>query len=84
MQERDLRLFFNANYSSYNRLLLKTEQPRMEVSPLWTLAMEVFKTIKSSNPGFMHTYFKEGSHFAGSKNELVDNRAKSRTFGERA
>ena len=84
MQEYGLELFSNDNYSSYNSLLLKAERPTMEVNSLWKLAIEVFKTIKSSNPGFMHTYFKEGSRSAGRKNDLVVNRAKIRTFGEKS
>ena len=32
----------------------------------------------------MHTYFKKGSHSAGRKNNLVVNRAKTTTFGEKS
>ena len=65
-------------------LLSKAERPTMEVSHLWILATEVFKTIKSSNPDFMYTYLKKDSHFAWRKNDLVINRAKTATFGEKS
>ena len=69
LQERALRLLYNDSYSSYNSLLLKTEQPAMEVSHLQRLASEVCKTLKSLNSDFMHNYFKKGSHSAGRKND---------------
>ena len=69
---------YNDNYSSYNSLLLKAERPIMEVS---RLPIEVFKTLKSLNPEFMHTYFKKGSHSAMRKIYLVVNRAKTTAFG---
>ena len=34
-----------------------------------------FKTLKSLNPDFMHSYFKKGSHSASRKNDLVVYRA---------
>ena len=61
-------------------LLDVTERPTMEVSHLWKLAIKVFKTLKSLNPDFMHTYFKKGSYFSRRKNDLVVNRAKTTTF----
>ena len=65
--ERALRLLYNDNYSSYNRLLLKAERPTIEVSRLRRLAIKVSKTLKSLNPDFMRTYFKKGSHSARRK-----------------
>ena len=56
----------------------------MEVSGLQRLAIEVFKTLKSLKPGFMHTYFKKGSHSVRRKKDLVVNRAKATTFGEKS
>ena len=56
----------------------------MEVSRLWRLAIEVFKTLKSLNPDFMHIYFKKGSHSARRKNDLAVNRAKTTTFREKS
>ena len=57
----------------------------MEVSRLRRLATEVFKTLKSLNPDLMWTYFKKGSHSARrKKNDLVVNRAKTTTFGEKS
>ena len=50
IQQRVLRLLYNDSYSSYSSLLLKAERPTMEVSRLWRLAIEVFKTLKSLNP----------------------------------
>ena len=55
----------------------------MEVSRLWRLTVEVFKTLKSLNPDFMHTYFKKDSHSARAKDDFVVNRAKT-TFGEKS
>ena len=43
-----------------------------------------FKTLKSLNPDFMHSYFKKGSHSASRKNDLVVYRAKTSTFGEKS
>ena len=83
IQECVLRLLYNNSYSSYNSLLFKVEQPTMEVSRLRRLTIEVFKTLKSLNPDFMHTYFKKGSHSSRRKNDLVINRAKTTTFGEK-
>ena len=54
----------------------------MKLSRWWSLAIEVFKTLKSLNPKFMHTYFKKSSHPARETNDLVLNRAKTTTFGE--
>ena len=56
----------------------------MEVTHLWKLAIEVFKTIKSSNPDFMYAYFKNYSHSARRKNDLVINREKTATFDEKS
>ena len=56
----------------------------MEVSRLRRLAIEVFKTLKSLNADFMHTYLRKGSHSTRRKNDLVVNRAKTTTFGEKS
>ena len=56
----------------------------MDVSRLKTLAIEVFKTLKPLHSDFMRTYFQKGSHSAGRKNDLVVNRAKTTTFGEKS
>ena len=84
IQERPLRLLHNDSYSSCSSLLLKAERPTMEVSRLRRLAIEVFKTLESLNPDFMHTYFKKGSHSARRKIYVVVNRAKTTTFGEKS
>ena len=84
LQERPLRLLYNDSFSNYSNLLLKAERPTMEVSRLWRLAIEVFKTLKALNPDFMHTYFKKGSHSARKNNDLVVNRAKTTTFCEKS
>ena len=84
VQERDLRLLYNDSFSSYNSLLIKEERPTMEVSCLRRLAIEVFKTLKSLNPDFVPTYFKKSSHSASRKDDLVVNRAKTATFGEKS
>ena len=55
----------------------------MEVSCLSRLAIEIFKTLKSLNPDFMCTYFKKVSNSARRKNDLVINRAKTTTLGEK-
>ena len=60
IQERTLRLLYNDSCSSYSSLLLKAERPTMEVSCLWRLAIEAFKTLKPLNPDFTHTFFKQG------------------------
>ena len=57
-------IVYNGSYSNYNSLLLKAEQPTIEVNNLQKLAAEVWNTLKSVNPDVMHTYFKKGSHFA--------------------
>ena len=56
----------------------------MEVRRLRRLAIEVFKTLKSLNPGFINTYFKKGSHSARRKNDLVINREKTTMFVEKS
>ena len=56
----------------------------MEVNCLRRLAIEVFKTLKSLDLDFMHTYFKKDSHSARRKNDLVINRAKNTAFGEKS
>ena len=84
IQVRALRLLYHDSYSSYNSLLLKAERPTMEVSRLRRFAIEVFKTLKPLNPDFMHTHFKKGLHSAREKNDLVVNRAKTTTFGEKS
>ena len=53
----------------------------MEVCRLWRLE-KVFKTLKSLNPDFMHTYFEKGLHSARRKNDLAVNRAKTKTVSE--
>ena len=45
IQERALRLLFNDSNSSCNSLLLKAEQPTMEVDRLRRSTIEVFKTL---------------------------------------
>ena len=82
--KRALRLLYDDSYSSYHSLLLKGERPTMEVSHLRGLAIKVFKTLKSLNPDFTRTYFKNGSHSARRKNDLVINRAKTTTFSEKS
>ena len=57
IQERALRLFHIDSYPNYNSLLLKAERPTTEVGCLLRLAAKVFKTLKSLNPDFIHTYF---------------------------
>ena len=46
VQERTLRLLYDDSFSRYNSSLSKAGWPIMEVSHLWKLATEVFKTIK--------------------------------------
>ena len=53
IQKCALRLLYNDSYSNYNSLLLKAEQPTMEMSCFWRLAIKVFKTLKSINTDFM-------------------------------
>ena len=65
-------------------LLLKAERLAMEVSYLWRLAIDVFKTLKSLNLDFMHTYFKKGSDSARRENDLDVNGAKTLKFGEKS
>ena len=84
VQERALRLLYNDSFCRCNSLLSNAEWPTMEVNHLWKLAIEVFKTIKYSNPDFMYTYFKKDSHSARRKNGLVINRVKTTTFGEKS
>ena len=84
VQKRDLRLLYNDSFSRNNSLLPKAGWPHMEVTHLWKLAIEVFKTIKSSNPDFMYAYFKNYSHSARRKNDLVINREKTATFDEKS
>ena len=80
IQERTLRLLYNDSYSSYSSLLLKVEQPTMEVSCLCRLAIKVFKTLKSLHPYFM----LNDSHSARRKHDLVDNGEKAITFSEKS
>ena len=56
----------------------------MKVSRLRRLAIGVFKTLKSLNPGFINTYFKKGSHSARRKNDLIINREKTTMFVEKS
>ena len=84
IQERALKVLYNDNYSSYSSLLLKAEQPNIEVSRLRRLAIEVFKTLKSLNPDFMYTYFTKGSQSGRRIIDIVVNRAKTTTFGEKS
>ena len=84
VQQRTLRLLYDDSFSRYNSLLSKAERPIIEVSHLWKLATEGFKTINSSNPDFMYTCFKKDSHFTWKKNDLVINRAKTTTFVEKS
>ena len=58
------------------------KQSGLPLTHLWKLAIEIFQTIKSSNPYFMDAYFKKYSHSARIKNDLVINRAKTGTFNE--
>ena len=84
VQERALTLLYNDSFSRHNSLLSKAEWPTMEVSHLCKLAIEVFKTIKSSNLDFMYAYFKKDSHTTGEKNDLVTDRAKTTTFDKKS
>ena len=52
--------------------------------PFVEICNRIFETIKSSNPDFMYTYFKKDSHSARRKSDLVINRAKTTTFGEKS
>ena len=58
---------FSDNFSNYISLLLKVEQPTMEVSHMWNLTNQVLKTLKSLNPDFKHTYFNKCLHSARKK-----------------
>ena len=83
IQECEQRFLYDDSYSNYNSLPLKKEWSTMEVSCLSRLAIEIFKTLKSLNLDFMCTYFKKVSHSARRKNDLVVNRAKTTTLGEK-
>ena len=82
-QEHALRLLYNDSSSKYNNLLLKAEWPTMKVSRMQKLAIDVFKTLKSLNPDFMHTYFKVRT-LQRKKTDLVVYRAKTVTLGEKS
>ena len=53
----------------------------MEVSRLQSLAIKVFKTLKSLNPDLMHTYFERCSHSA---TRAKKTRSKTTKFGEKS
>ena len=55
----------------------------MEVNSMQKLAIDVFKTLKSLNPDFMHTYFKVRT-LQRKKIDLVVYRAKTVTLGEKS
>ena len=84
IQKRTLRLLYNDSYSSYNSLLLKAEWSTMEVSRMWRLAIELFKTSNSLNLDFIYTYLKKGSQSVRRRNDLVVNKAKTTTFDEKS
>ena len=84
IQERALRLLYNDNFSTYNELLQKASKPTMEVNRMRKLAVEIFKTLNSLNPNYMKLHFKKGSYSTRRKNNLVVNRARTTTFGEKS
>ena len=67
IQERALKLLYHDSYSTYNSLLLEMKRPKMDVSRLWRLAFEGRKTLNPSNPDFVYTCLKIGSHSATKK-----------------
>ena len=79
-----MRLLYNDNYSSYNSLLLKAKRPTIEVSRLKRLVIEVFKTFKIFNSRLYAHLFQERFTLCKEKNDLVVNRVKTKTFGEKS
>ena len=66
LQERALRFLYNDHTSSYViLLLLKSNKCTMLVARQRILCIEIFKTVKQSNPPFMQNIFRlRSSHYS--------------------
>ena len=58
---------YNDSYSNYNSLRIKAGWPTTEVSRMQKLAIEVFKTLNTLNPGFW-----KDSHSARRENDVIN------------
>ena len=57
-QKRPLRCFYDDIKVSYEHLLSKGGKPKMNVSRLRTLCVEICKTLNDLNPSFINDIFK--------------------------
>ena len=63
IREISLRLLYNDYESDYNSLLHKADVSKMEIKRLWTLAIEVSKTLNDLNPSYTKEIFvKSNQH----------------------
>ena len=57
LQKRALRFLYNDYEILYEKLLLKSDRPIMNVNRLRKLCIEIYKTINNLNPEFMRDLF---------------------------
>ena len=57
LQKRALRFLYNDYEILYEKLLLKSDRPTMNVNRLRKLCIEIYKTINNLSPEFMRDLF---------------------------
>ena len=57
LQKRALRFLYNDYEILYEKLLLKSDRPIMNVNRLRKLCIEIYKTINNLSPEFMRDLF---------------------------
>ena len=86
IQERALRIVYSDYESDYKTLLSIFGTDTMLLSRLKIMILEVFKSLKGINPGYLHDifYIKEQPYSLRDPLRLVQNKKNSTTFGLRS
>lgn len=88
IQKRALRFLFDDSDSTYEELLLKSGRNFMSVYRLKTLCTEIYKSLHSLNPSYIHDIFdfqqSERSVRSQNVNNLKVPRINTRSFGTKS
>ena len=76
-----LRIILNGYESDYKTLLRNSSKPTMEIRRLWTLAVEIFKTLNEINPPYMKNIFSLKENAKVRQNGIIVKHVNTSRFG---
>ena len=86
IQSRALRIIFNDYDSDYDELISQSRTDKLLVSRLKKILIEVFKTLKKSNPPYLHSLYtlKETPYDLRNEMSVIQPKRNTITYGIRS